>query len=160
MGAWRLAALGFVLLLLGLFGMGFVVYLRDAILENVDIGIGFVEEEVGVSSVITVTMLLAIPIGFAFTLVNVASRVVLNEQAPPEAQGRVFAVQMAIGDLLSLVPLLMIGAAADIFGVRTTLITATTVATILGAYLTFGHRFGPGRAAANAEAPAVVGEAG
>jgi MFS family permease len=135
LGAWRVAALGFVLLLLGLFGLGFVVYLRDVILENVDLGIGFVEEEVGVSSVITVTMLLAVPLGFAFTLVGVAARVVLNEQAPPEAQGRVFAVQVAIGDLLSLVPLLLVGTAADIFGVRTTLITAATVATLVSGYL-------------------------
>ncbi len=156
LGAWRVAALGFVLLLLGLFGLGFVVYLRDFILENWDIGIGFVEDEVGVSSVITVTMLLAVPLGFAFTLVGVASRVVLNEQAPPEAQGRVFSVQMAIGDLLTLVPLLLIGAAADIFGVRTTLITATAVATILSAYLTFGRRFGSGRRSPETESPVVA----
>jgi len=156
LGAWRVAALGFVLLLLGLFGLGFVVYLRDFILENWDIGIGFVEDEVGVSSVITVTMLLAVPLGFAFTLVGVASRVVLNEQAPPEAQGRVFSVQMAIGDLLTLVPLLLIGAAADIFGVRTTLITATAAATILSAYLTFGRRFGSGRRSPETESPVVA----
>jgi hypothetical protein len=47
-------------------------------------------------------MLLAIPLGFAFTLLSVAARVVMNEQAPPEAQGRVFAVQMALADLFSL----------------------------------------------------------
>lgn len=145
LGAWRVAALGFVLLLLGLFGLGFVVYLRDAIMENIDIGIGFVEEEVGVSSVITVTMLLAVPLGFAFTLVGVAARVVLNEQAPPEAQGRVFAVQVAIGDLLSLVPLLLVGTAADLFGVRTTLISATAVATLVSGYLVLFRRPGPGR---------------
>jgi MFS family permease len=156
LGAWRVAALGFVLLLLGLFGLGFVVYLRDAILENVDLGISFIEDEVGVSSVITVTMLLAIPLGFAFTLVSVASRVVMNEQAPPEAQGRVFAVQVAIGDLLSLAPLLVVGAASDLFGVRTTLIMATTAAVIVSAYLTFGRTFGPGPPVRTAETASPI----
>jgi MFS family permease len=143
LGAWRVVVLGFVLLLLGLFGLGFVVYVRDFIMENLDFGIGFVEDEVGVSSVITVTMLLAIPLGFAFTLVSVASRVVLNQQAPPETQGRVFAVQMSLGDLLSLAPLLAVGAVADIFGVRATLLLATFAALMVGAYLTFRRRPGP-----------------
>jgi MFS-type transporter involved in bile tolerance (Atg22 family) len=74
-----------------------------------DLGITFVEERVGVSSVTTVKMLLAIPVGFAFTLLSVAARMVLNERAPQEAQGRVFAVQMALGDFLSLMPLLLVG---------------------------------------------------
>jgi hypothetical protein len=156
LGAWRVAAFGFVLLLLGLLGMGFVVYLRDFIMDNVDLGFAFVEEEVGVSSVITMTMLLAIPIGFAFTLVGVATRVVLNEQAPPEAQGRVFAVQMAIGDLLSLLPLLIVGIAADTFGVRTTLITATVTAMIVSGYLTFGRRSRPERPSQAPEVSAPV----
>jgi MFS family permease len=144
LGAWRVVALGFLIFLAGLLALGMVVYVRDFLLENLDFGIGFVEEEVGVSSVITVTMLLAIPLGFSFTLLGVASRVVMNEQAPPAAQGRVFSVQMALGDVLSLVPLLVVGVAADVFGVRTTLLTATAVAILLAGFLTFSRWLGPG----------------
>jgi MFS family permease len=142
-GAWRVVAFGFATFVIGLAALGLVVYVRDFLLENLDLGIGFVEEEVGVSSVITVTMLLAIPLGFAFTLTNVAARVVMNEQAPQEAQGRIFAVQMAIGDALSLIPLLIVGVVADVVGVRATLLAASVAALLATAYLTFSRRFGP-----------------
>ena len=142
-GAWRVVAFGFALFLVGLVGIGLVVYVRDFIKANLDFGISFVEREVGVSSVITVSMLLAIPIGLAFSLVSVAARVVMNEHAPPEAQGRIFAVQMALGDLLSLLPLLLVGVVADVVGVRATLLASALSAIGVAAYLTFSRRFGP-----------------
>lgn len=142
-GAWRVVAFGFALFLLGLVGMGLVVYVRDFIKANLDFGISFVEREVGVSSVITVSMLLAIPIGLAFSLVSVAARVVMNEHAPPEAQGRIFAVQMAVGDFLSLLPLLLVGVVADVVGVRATLLVSALSAIAVAGYLTFSRRFGP-----------------
>lgn len=143
-GAWRVVAFGFATFVIGLIGLGLVVYVRDFLLNNLDFGIGFVEDEVGVSSVITVTMLLAIPLGLSFTLTSVAARVVMNEQAPPDAQGRVFAVQMAIGDFLSLLPLLLVGVVADLVGVRATLLASAVSALAAGGYLTFSRRFGPG----------------
>jgi MFS family permease len=146
--AWRVAAFGFALFLAGLMGLGLVVYVRDFIQAHLDLGISFVEKEVGVSSVITVTMLLAIPLGFAFSLVSVATRVVMNEQAPAEAQGRVFAVQGALGDFLSLPPLLAVGAAADLAGVRATLLVSAVLAAAIATYLTFWRRRGPGLEAA------------
>ena len=143
LGAWRVVAFGFALFLMGLVGMGFVVYVRDFVQSNLDLGISFVEKEVGVSSVITVSMLLAMPLGLAFSLVSVAARVVMNEHARPEAQGRVFAVQMALGDFLSLLPLLVVGVVADVVGVRATLLASALSAIALAGYLTFSQRFRP-----------------
>jgi MFS-type transporter involved in bile tolerance (Atg22 family) len=151
-GAWRVVAFGFAMLLLGLMGLGLVVIVRNFLLENVDLGIGFVEREVGVSSVISVTMLLAIPLGFAFTLVTVASRVVMNEGAPQEAQGRIFAVNQALGDTLSLLPLLLVGVIGELVGVRATLLAATIAAIVATGYLTFSKRFGPREPAVEAGA--------
>jgi MFS family permease len=151
-GAWRIVAFGFAMLLLGLMGLGLVVIVRNFLLENVDLGIGFVEREVGVSSVISVTMLLAIPLGFAFTLVTVASRVVMNEGAPQEAQGRIFAVNQALGDTLSLLPLLLVGVIGELVGVRATLLAATIAAIVATGYLTFSKRFGPREPAVEAGA--------
>ena len=142
-GSWRVVAFGFILFLLGLVSLGLIVYIRDFIQANLDLGITFVEERVGVSSVITVTMLLAIPLGLAFSLVSVGARAVMNEAAPQHAQGRVFSVQIAAGDLLSLLPLLIIGAVADLVGVRATLLASAISALALAAYLTFSRRFGP-----------------
>lgn len=143
LGAWRVVIGGFAVYLVGLVGLGLVVYVRAFIDSNLDLGISFVEDEVGVSSVITVTMLLAIPIGFAFTLTSVAARVVMNEQAPQEAQGRVFGVQMSLGDLLTLLPLLLVGVVADVVGVRATLLACAIAAVGATSYLTFSKRFGP-----------------
>ncbi|HET8944445.1 MAG TPA: MFS transporter [Dehalococcoidia bacterium] len=143
LGAWRVVAFGFALFLLGLVGMGLVIYVRDFIQSNLDLGISFVEDEVGVSSVITVSMLLALPLGLAFSLVSVAARVVMNERARPEAQGRVFAVQMALGEVLSLLPLLLVGIVADVVGVRATLLASALSAIAAAGYLTFSRRFGP-----------------
>ncbi len=143
LGAWRVVAFGFALFLLGLVGLGLVVYVRDFIQSNLDFGISFVEDEVGVSSVITVAMLLAVPLGLAFSLVSVAARVVMNEHARPEVQGRVFAVQMALGEFLSLLPLLLVGVVADVVGVRATLLASALSAIAAASYLTFSRRFGP-----------------
>ncbi len=142
-GSWRVAALGFVLFLLGMVGLGLVVYVRAFLVANLDLGITFVEDRAGVSSVITAAMFLAIPLGLAFSLVSVGTRAVLNEATLQQAQGRVFAVQMAAGDFLSLLPLLVVGAVADLAGVRATLLATAIAALALTGYLTFSRRFGP-----------------
>ncbi len=142
-GAWRVVQFGFGTLLVGMLGLGLVVYVRLFIIQNLDIGLSFLEFDVGVSSVITVAMLLAIPLGFAYTLVAVGTRVVMNQQAPPEAQGRVFAVQTAIGDTISLLPLLLVGVVADLVGARATLLTAAAAAMVATGYLTISSRWGP-----------------
>ena len=153
LGAWRVVAFGFALFLLGLVGLGLVGYGRDFIQSNLDFGISFVEDEVGVSSVITVSMLLAVPLGLAFSLVSVAARVVMNEHARPEVQGRVFAVQMALGEFLSLLPLLLVGVVADVVGVRATLLASALSAIAAAGYLTFSRRFGPAGLSAMDAAP-------
>jgi len=153
LGAWRVVAFGFALFLLGLVGLVLVVYVRDFIQSNLDFGISFVEDEVGVSSVITVSMLLAVPLGLAFSLVSVAARVVMNEHARPEVQGRVFAVQMALGEFLSLLPLLLVGVVADVVGVRATLLASALSAIAAAGYLTFSRRFGPAGLSAMDAAP-------
>lgn len=144
LGAWRVAAFGFVLFLLGLAGLGLVFYVRDFLEANLDLGISLVEERIGVSSVITVTMILAIPLGFAYTAVSVAGRAVMNEEAPYHSQGRLFAVQLALADLLSLLPLVIVGGVAELVGVRATLLASVAAAVALATYLTFTKKIGPG----------------
>lgn len=142
-GASRVAAFSFLLLVLGLMGLGFVVYVRDFMLENIDFGFSFVEDRLGVSSVITIAMLLAIPVGLAMTMVIVAAKVVLNQEAPQGIQARVFATQSAISDLASLLPLFIIGGVAELVGVRAVLLV-TAAASLFGTmYLASSPRFRP-----------------
>jgi MFS family permease len=142
LGAIRIASVAFILALLGALSLGFVAYIHDFIESNFDIGISFVEEEVGVSSVITVTMLLAIPIGLVFTVTNIASRVVLNQEMPPSSQARTFAIQSVLADIFSLIPVLVIGAAADVAGAAPTIVVSTIAAIALSVYLTMFRQTG------------------
>jgi len=144
-GASRTAAMGFVLLALGLIGLGLVVYVRDFMMTHVDLGISFVEERVGVSSVITMAMILAVPVGLAMTMVTVASKAVLNQEAPPGTQARVFATQSALSDALSLLPLFAIGAVAELVGVREVLLVAASTGLVAAVYLGLLRRSATGQ---------------
>jgi MFS-type transporter involved in bile tolerance (Atg22 family) len=123
----RAVVVGFGLLVVALLALGLVVQLRGVIVENLDLGIGFVERKLGVSSVITLTILLAAPVGLAGTMVLVACRTILNWEAPLEAQARVFATQSAVADAVSLLPALALGGMADLVGARYVLVAATLV---------------------------------
>ena len=143
LGATKVAAAGFVLCVLSIAGLGLVVYIQDFLLDNVELGLGFVEREVGVSSVITLVMILAIPVGFSVTVVGVAGKAVLNREAPEGMQARVFATQSALSDALSLLPLFAIGGVAELVGVREVLLVAAVTAFLVGVYLSVSRRFGP-----------------
>ncbi len=110
-----------------------------------ELGLGFVERQVGVSPVITLVMILAIPVGFSATVVGVAGKAVLNQEAPEGMQARVFATQSALSDALSLLPLFAIGGVAELVGVREVLLVAAVVAFVAGVYLSVSPRFGPPR---------------
>jgi Na+/melibiose symporter-like transporter len=79
---------------------------------------------------IMVTLAFAGLTGFAYSVVNVAGRSLLNERVPVPMQGRVFAAQTVLSNLASIVPLLLAGALADWWGVGPVLI-AVAVAVLL-----------------------------
>jgi MFS family permease len=60
--------------------------------------------------------------GLGFAAVMVASQTLLQEHAPVHARGRVFAVQLMLGNLFSIIPLLTVGGLADVIGVNRVLI--------------------------------------
>jgi MFS family permease len=144
-GAVKVAAVGFLLYVLAIAGLGLVVYVRDFLADNADFALPFVRQELDVPSlsVVTMAMILAIPVGFAATVVGVAGKAVLNHEAPEGKQARVFATQSTLSDALSLLPLFAIGGVAELVGVREVLLVAAIVAFVAGVYLTISRRFGP-----------------
>ncbi|MBI1886348.1 MAG: MFS transporter [Chloroflexi bacterium] len=142
-GSHRLVVVGFLLFLASLIALGLIVYIRDALETHLHLGLSYVEERVGVSSVISMAMILAIPTGLAFSMLSVGARAALNEEAPAGMQGRVFATQMALGDAASLVPLLAAGAIAELVGVRAVLLAAAAATLLLAEYVRLSRRFGP-----------------
>jgi len=68
-------------------------------------------------AMVGIVMVSALFAGFGFAGIVVASQTLLQERAPRNALGRVFAVQLTIGNSASIIPLLLIGGLADLIGV-------------------------------------------
>jgi len=77
-------------------------------------------------------MVAALLAGCGFAAIVVAAQTVLQERAPEQARGRVFAVQLTLGNLLSIIPLLLIGGLADVIGVDRVLILVAVLIMIVG----------------------------
>jgi MFS family permease len=75
-----------------------------------------------VSVLVLPVMFLALIAGFGFVAIMVPAQTLLQERAPVELRGRVFAVQLMLSNLASIVPLLLLGGMADVIGVDKTLL--------------------------------------
>lgn len=80
-------------------------------------------------------LLLAVPLGFAFSMVQVAAQTLLHERVPLEMQGRVFALQGAVKNATAVLPLLALGGLASLVGdVRPVMIVAALLLLFLALY--------------------------
>jgi len=75
-----------------------------------------------VSILVPPVMGLALVAGLGFVAIMVPSQTFLQERAPVELRGRVFAVQLMLSNFASIVPLLLLGGLADLIGVDRTLL--------------------------------------
>jgi predicted MFS family arabinose efflux permease len=75
-------------------------------------------------SLIGAVMLLAILAGFAFVAIVVPSQTLIQERALPDVRGRLFAVQMVLGNVASVLPLVALSELADLIGVTEALLLA------------------------------------
>lgn len=80
-------------------------------------------------------LLLAVPLGFAFSMVQVSAHTLLHERVPLEMQGRVFALQGAVKNATAVLPLFVLGALASLIGdVRPVMIIAAFLILFLALY--------------------------
>ena len=91
-------------------------------------------EWTGLSLDATVAMGLSIPLGFAYSLVGVAARAVLHERAPADMLGRIFAMQMVLGSLASIIPLFIVGGLAELMSARIVVSLVTAAVLVLAIY--------------------------
>jgi MFS family permease len=83
-----------------------------------------------VSVLVLPVMGLALIAGFGFVSIMVPAQTFLQERAPVDLRGRVFAVQLMLSNFASIVPLLLLGGLADLIGVdRTLLLIGILIAT-------------------------------
>ncbi len=81
----------------------------------------------GLSILVLLTMAFAGPLGFTYALVNAPAQTVLHERAPAEMRGRVFAAQVVLANAVGILPLIVAGSVADIFGVSPVLFAIAAI---------------------------------
>ena len=140
-GSARVVTIGFVCFVVCLAAMGFIEEWAD-LFESQGSYLADIWEWSRLSLNATVAMFLAVPLGFAFSLVSVAARAVLNERAPAEMQGRIFAAQMMLGSVASIVPLFIVGGLAELVSARIVIILVT-LAVVAAAVFFSRLRVGP-----------------
>jgi MFS family permease len=87
----------------------------------------------GLSILVLLTMAFAGPLGFTYAMVNAPAQTVLHERSPAEMRGRVFAAQVVLANAVGILPLIVAGSVADIFGVTPVLfMIALALGTIAG----------------------------
>src|SRR5216683_499443 len=96
-----------------------------------------------VSAVVPPIMALALVAGFGFVSIMVPAQTFLQERAPVELRGRVFAVQLMLSNVASIVPLLLLGGLADVIGVDKTLLL---IGIVIAAAGVISVRIAPGEA--------------
>lgn len=117
----------YVLMAVGLIGLGLVPAIADAMLAADPMGLfgGLLDER---AARIFVTIILGNMYGFGLTVVLTMGRVLLNERIPVAMQGRVFATQSILSNLVAILPVLLASVFADIVGVTPVLVCAGVAA--------------------------------
>ena len=96
-----------------------------------------------VSVIVPAVMALALLAGFGFVAIMVPAQTLLQERAPVDLRGRVFAVQLMLSNFASIVPLLLLGGLADLIGADKTLVLIGMLIAVAGA---ISVRIAPGQA--------------
>ena len=84
-------------------------------LRRIDLGV------LEISAKSQIVMMIVFPMGFAFSLVNVAAHAILNARVPVGMQGRIFSLQMVLAGVAAIPPLLAGGALTEVLDVRVVL---------------------------------------
>ncbi len=118
----------------------------------------------GLSILMALTMIFAGPLGFAYAMVNAPAQTTLHERAPVEMRGRVFASQVVLANAVSIMPLMVVGGIADLYGVSPVILAIAVAMTVVaGISALMEMRWPPGEAVASSavdEAAPVSGEGG
>jgi len=128
---------GFILVVLSMVAMAMVPQ-SARLLENQNALGLFSPGPFGTTAArVMVTLVFAGLVGFAYSVINVGGRSLLNERVPVPMQGRVFAAQTVLSNLASIVPLLLAGALADWWGVSPVLIAVAVIILVVALWAAY-----------------------
>jgi MFS family permease len=117
-GPRRVATWGLMLFAACIASLGFVEPIHRFIANGLGLPIDQIAATIHVPPLILIVMIISIPAGFASSVVSVSSRAVLLARTPAGSRGQVIATQSLIQNVGALIPTLVAGIAADIFGVE------------------------------------------
>ena len=122
LGNNRTVAIGLFGLALSLGALGFVEMIGDALERTETFNPFGADPFFGRSILVTLTTIFAGPMGFAYAMLNTPAQTTLHERTPVEMRGRVIASQMVLANGVALIPLVVMGGIADLYGVSTVIL--------------------------------------
>ena len=129
-GHGRLATIGLVGFSGAIAGFGLIDHVVNA-LQHTPLPLHTLHAQLGISAIITTTMLLAAPAGFFASLTNIGARTVLLDRSPAGVRGQVLATQGVLANAGAVLPTLGAGLAIDRVGARpVALAIAVTLLTV------------------------------
>lgn len=132
-GKTRTVALGLFGLALCLAALGFVEIIGDALERTEHLNPFGTDPFFGRSILVTLTTLFAGPMGFAYAMLNTPAQTTLHERTPIEMRGRVIASQMVLANGIALIPLVVVGGIADLYGVSAVVLAISAFLVFAGA---------------------------
>jgi MFS family permease len=125
---------GFVLMAVSLIALGLVPAAADGLQSIEPFGL-FTADALGEKGArIAVTVAFGNVYGFALTVVLTMGRALINERIPVAMQGRVFAAQSILSNLVAIIPVVLASLVADAIGVAPVLICAGVGALLAAAW--------------------------
>jgi DHA3 family macrolide efflux protein-like MFS transporter len=133
LGHTKTVAVGLFGLAICLAAFGSVEVIADA-LERTDRFNPFGTEQIfGQSILVSITVLVAGPMGVFYALLNAPAQTLLHERTPTEMRGRIFASQMVLANGVALIPLVVVGGIADLYGVSRVVLAIAVLIGLAGA---------------------------
>lgn len=133
LGKTRTVALGLFGLAICLAAFGLVETIAEG-LERTERFNPFGTERVfGLSILVALTMFFAGPLGFSYAMLNTPAQTTLHERIPVEMRGRVLASQMVLANGVALIPLVVVGGIADLYGVSSVVLAIAVLLALGGA---------------------------
>lgn len=135
LGRTRLAVVAFVPFLAGIAGLAFVEAAAAAVSTDNSLPVPVIGEVFDLNAAGALTVLLVVPLGFAYALVLSSARAELTARSAVEIRGRVFATQVTLANLVAVPPLLLAGALTDVVGARPILVAVPVLCLVATAFV-------------------------
>ena len=133
LGKTRTVALGMFGIALCLMGMGFIETIAYGLEQTERLNPFGTERVFGLSILVALTMLFSGPLGFSYAMLNTPAQTTLHERIPVDMRGRVLASQMVLANGVALIPLVVAGGIADLYGVSSVILAIGVLVAIGGA---------------------------